>query len=246
MQFWRLKLVMKPVVALILGSLALALVTRAGAEEIGTVKFGNAEVVSDYEVTQSGLAILTLNALISETNNSLRGLKNSDRERLSKLGQLIYQCKLMLYKPSGGGDSRAADDHLLISKNYSLYTGVELTLPGDQRMGIRVQALPEVDEASLFSASLGGSNPLNRLWETPSQQGVIDLAQFDVNILQESDVIETSESIDIAVRFPVFQLEKPVREWSYNFVLGDFKRAVRHIDEHCTPARLTALIENNS
>lgn len=237
---------MKPVVALILGSLALALVLRAAAEEIGTIKIGNAEVASDYKVTKSGLAILTLNALISETNNSLRGLKNSDRERLSKLGQLIYQCKLMLYKPTAGGDSKAADEHLLISKNFSLYTGVDLTLPGDQRMGIRVQALPEIDEASLFTASLGGKDPLNRLWETPSQQGVIELEQFDVNILQESDVIETSESIDIAVRFPVFQLEQPVREWSYNFDLRDFKRAVRHIDEHCTPARLLALIEKNS
>ena len=69
------------------------------------------------------------------------------------------------------------------------------------------------------------------------------MRQFDVNLLQQSDLIESSESLDIVVRFPIFQLEKPVREWSYNFDLRDFKQAVRHIDEHCTPTHLAKLIE---
>ena len=59
-------------------------------------------------------------------------------------------------------------------------------------------------------------------------------------------MIASSESIDINIRFPVFQMEKPVNQWSYNFNLSDFQRAHRYIDENCTPMRLLELIEPNS
>ena len=216
--------------------------TLAGAAEIKSIDIGNSEVVYDFETTPSNVAILTLNALVSETNNSLRGLKNSDRRRLSKLGQLIYQCKLMLYR-SSGENAVDPDDLMLIAKNYSLYSGVNLTLDAGERVGIRVQALGQIDEASLFDASLGAPNSAAGFWQSTAPGEAGGMRQFDVNLLQESDLIERSESLDIVVRFPIFQLEKPVREWSYNFDLRDFKRAVRHIDEHCTPTHLAELIE---
>jgi hypothetical protein len=233
------QIVMKPVITLLLGCFALSLAIQAGANEIRSVKIGNAEVVYDFATTEADTAILTLNALVKETNNSLRSLKNTDPRRPSELGQLIYQCKLMLYKPVN------ASDPALISKNFSLYSGANIILAANELMSIRVQALPEVDDASLFTASLGSGEPQMRLWETTGEGDVVDLRQFAVNILQESDVIATSESLDITVRFPVFQLEKPARKWIYNFDVTDFKQAVRHIDEHCTPARLVDLIKQN-
>ena len=61
--------------------------------------------------------------------------------------------------------------------------------------------------------------------------------QFNTN------VINSAESIDIMIRFPVFQLEKPVSQWSYNFNLKDFKRAVQHAEENCTPVKFMELIK---
>ena len=66
------------------------------ADEIKTVTIGDFVVVFYYQSVGKELVTLTLNALVSETNDSLRGLKNTDRCRLSKLGELIYQCKLLL------------------------------------------------------------------------------------------------------------------------------------------------------
>lgn len=74
----------------------------------------------------------------------------------------------------------------------------------------------------------------------------INLKQFNVNVLSETDLIETSESIDIIARFPVFQVEKPVSQWSYNFNLKDFKQAIQHIDENCTPIKFMALIKQET
>jgi hypothetical protein len=234
---------MKPVIALLLGCFALSFVIQVGASEIRSVKIGNVEVIYDFATTETDMAILTLNALVNETNNSLRGLKNSASRRPSELGQLIYQCKLMLYKPVNASDPVRVNDPVLISKNYSLYSGANIMLAANERMGIRVQALLEVDDASLFTASLGRRESQRRLWDTTGEGDVVDLRQFAVNILKKSDVITTSESLDITVRFPVFQFEKPAREWSYNFDVTDFKQAVRHIDEHCTPASLVDLIK---
>lgn len=236
---------MKPVIALLLVSFVLLHAIRAGAEEIRNEKIGNVEMVYDFTTTQTGVAILTLDALVSETNNALRGLRNTDSRRPSELGQLIYQCKLMLYKSVGASDPVGANAPVLIAKNFSLYTGANLILAANERMGIRVQALPEIDEASLFTASLGGRKSQTELWDTTGDGDVVDLRQFAVNLLKESGVIETSESLDITVRFPVFQIEKPARQWSYNFDVTDFKRAARRIDEDCTPASLVDLIRQN-
>lgn len=217
---------------------------HAGAVDIKTFGIGNTEVIYSYETTEMEVSILTLNAVVSETNNSLRGLKNSDRRRLSKLGQLIYQCKLMLRKPQDSTD--VIDTPMLISKNYSLYSGVNLSLARDERIGIRVEALRAVNDDSLFTASLGGPDLQQDLWDTLREGVAVDLRQFDVNLLKESNVIDSSESLDVIVRFPVFQVKKPVREWHYNFDLRDFKKAVRHIDENCVPEVLAGLIEKES
>jgi hypothetical protein len=213
------------------------------ADDVKTVKIGDSEVFYNYQAIDTGAAILTLIAQVSETNNSLRGLKNTDQRRLSKLGQLIYQCKLMLFKPAKSDATIDAIGPILISKNYILFTGVDLALGADERVGIQAQALQAVDGDSLFTPTLGDGDTLRKMWETVGEGSAINLKQFNVNVLQDTDLIETAESTDIIVRFPVFQLEKPVSRWSYNFNLKDFKRAIRHIDENCTSVKLMELIK---
>lgn len=213
------------------------------ADKIDNLKIGDADVFFDFQQTETGVSILTLIAQVSETNNSLRGLKNSDNRRLSKLGQLVFQCKLMLRKTTKNDSDGSAGKPFLISRNYSLYTGVDLDLATNERLGIQAQALKSVDDASLFTPSLGKGDAHRGMWETVGEDASINLKQFNINVLNETDLIETSESIDISVRFPVFQLEKPVRQWHYNFNLKDFRRAIRYVDDNCTPVRLEQLID---
>ena len=237
---------MKSLAVLLCGALSVIGAWAAGAVEIRSDAIGAAEIVYDYETTESGVAILTLIGIVPETNNALRGLKNSDPRRLSKLGQLMYQCKLVVYladKTAGGVD---ANDPVLISKNFGLFTGVDVALAADERVGVRVHALRPVDDAALFSDSLGAQAAPAGIWETVGDGAPIDLKQFNVNLLNENDLIQSAESIDIAIRFPVFQLEKPVNQWTYHFALADFKQAVRRIDEDCAPARLVELVEQDS
>lgn len=215
------------------------------ADRIDSVKLGNTEVFRDFRLTERGSAILTLNAVVTETNNSLRGLKNSDRRRLKNLGQLIYQCKLMLYNPERDQSAVTAKNPVLISKNYSLFTGVDLPLTTDERVGIQARAFPAVDTDSLFTPTLGGNQAAEASWDTLGENAVLNLKQFDVNLLGESGLIETSESIDFTIRFPVFQVEKPVNQWNYSFDLKDFRRAQQYIDQNCTPVRLVELINRN-
>ena len=218
----------------------------AGAVEIKTVSIGDAEIIYDYETTESGVAILTLIGIVSETNNSLRGLKNSDPRRLGKLGQLMYQCKLVVYLSDRIPGEVDATEPVLISKNYGLFTGVDISLAADERAGIQVRALRAVDEAALFSDTLGVPAAQTGTWETVGDGAPLDLKRFNVNLLKENDLIHSSENIEIAIRFPVFQLERPVNQWVYDFALEDFRQAVRRIDEDCAPARLGELVKQNS
>jgi hypothetical protein len=226
--------------------LALAIALPAGAEEVKRVEFGAATVFYDYRPAREGVATLSLNAVIHETNNSLRGLRNSDPRRLGKLGQLIYQCKLLLYTPQDAGSDSAAETPMLVSRNYSLFTDVNLSLAAGERLGIKVISSQPVDTASLFTPSLDGGEIRREVWEDVGGGAAIDLRQVNVDALIENDMIGDAESIDIVLRFPIFQLQKPVRQWSYNFRLADFREAVRHADESCTPSRLRELIDLNS
>ncbi len=212
-------------------------------KEIKTLSFGDATVVYDYQPAGENGVTLSLSALVSETNNSLRGLKNTDPRRLSKLGELIYQCRLLLYKPARGEQKVGVNTPVVISQNYSLFTGVDLPLASDERVGIQAQVMQAVDDASLFSSSLGDSNIHQKLWENVEQGQASNMKQINVNVLQESNVVKTAENLDIVVRFPVFQVQKPVREWSYHFDLKDFRLAVQHTDENCTPDKLMELID---
>ena len=211
------------------------------AEEVKTVNIGDAEIFYEYQPTETDVATLTLIAQVSETNDSLRGLKNTDRRRLRKLG-----CKLMLYKSGKSNLTADGKAPVLISKNYSLFTGVDLPLAADERVGIQAEALQAVDVDSLFSPTLGGKDTLKKTWETLGEDSALNLKQFNVNVLQETDLIETSESVDIIARFPVFQVEKPVSQWIYNFNLKDFKQAIHHIDENCTPVKFRQIIEQKT
>jgi hypothetical protein len=231
---------------LILACFVLALSSPAFAEEVRSVDFGAATVIYDYQPAREGVATLSLNALVSETNDSLRGLKNSDRRRLGKLGQLIYQCKLLLYRPDSGGSGANASVPMLISRNYSLYTGVDLRLARGDRLGIRLRSLPRVDSDSLFASSLGGDDSPQEIWEDVGDGSAIDLMQINVNALLDNDFLGSADNVDIQLRFPIFQVDRPVQQWSYNFDLRDFKRAIEHADENCTPERLSDLLEANS
>ncbi|MCP4392048.1 MAG: hypothetical protein GY802_27395 [Gammaproteobacteria bacterium] len=221
--------------------IVLAITPAFAADQLKAVSIGDAEVFYDYRQNETGMAILTLIAQVSETNNSLRGMKNTDRRRLSKLGQLIYQCKLMLHKSGKNDPVVDAKQPFLISRNFSLFTGVELSLAAGERVGIQAQALQAVDDKSLFTPTLGKDDTHKGIWETVGEGAAINLKQLNVNVLNETNLIQTSESIDIIVRFPVFQMKQPVSQWSYNFNLRDFKQAIRHIDENCTSARLMEL-----
>ena len=235
---------MKPIVILVCGCAMSSLVQWSSADEVKSVAFGTASVVYDYQPAREGVATLSLNAVISETNDSLRGLKNSDRRRLGKLGQLIYQCKLLLYEPQDAADGSKANTPMLISRNYSLYTGVDLRLAAGERLGIRVRALQAVDSDSLFAPTLGGGDPQQEVWQGVGDGAAIDLLQVSVDALLESDIIASADNIDILLRFPIFQVERPVQQWSYNFNLDDFRKAVAHADDNCTPARLAGLTED--
>lgn len=237
---------MKLTVNSIFCCLALAVSLAAGAEEVKSVEFDSATVIYDYRPAREGVATLSLNALVSETNNSLRGLRNSDRRRLSKLGQLIYQCKLLLYAPQNGKRDTGAETPMLVSRNYSLFTGVNLTLAAGERLGIKVVSSQPVDEVSLFTPTLGGGANRKEVWENIGDGSAIELRQVNVNALIETDLVGSADNIDIILRFPIFQLQQPVRQWTYNFDLADFERAVRHADENCTYDRLVQLIDQNS
>ena len=233
---------MKLAGSLISALIVLVLTPVVTADEVPVLSLGRAEVVTEYQLSDSGLATLTLVAQVDETNDSLRGLKNTDRRRLGKLGQLLYQCKLMLYRPHDKTKSGTSEEPVLISKNYNLYTGVDLPLSIDERVGIQARALLAVDDNSLFTASLGDAETVRSSWDTVGDGNALNLKQLDVNLLRQKDLLESAESVDIVVRFPVLQMEKPVSQWSYRFNLRDFRQAVRHIDENCTPLRLKQLI----
>jgi hypothetical protein len=223
----------------------LSAITAAVAGDSETVSFGAAEVYEEFQLMQSGVAILTLNAVVPETNNSLRGLRNSDPRRLVRLGQLIYQCKLMLHKPAEGEPAGDRKTPVLVSSNYSLFTGVDLSLSPGEQAGIRVRALGNIDEQSLFTPTLGEPTPQQEAWQNIGEGPAVELRQLDVNLLKEIDLAGNTESIDIVIRFPVFQLQQPVNQWSYNFLLADFRKALAYSNAKCTPARLGELIGSN-
>ena len=198
---------MKLISTLICGFFVQTISFLVAADEIKTVTIGDVVVVFYYQSVGKELVTLTLNALVSETNDSLRELKNTDRCRLSKLGELIYQCKLLLYKSDKSNSSVDVKAPILISRNYSLFTGVDLPLGADELVGIRAQTLQAVDDDSLFRPTLGDMDIHKNLWEGLGTGTAINLKQVYVNVLQETNVINSAESIDIMIRFPVFHLE---------------------------------------
>jgi hypothetical protein len=200
-------------------------------------------VVYDYQVSRKGVATLSLNALVTETNDSLRALKNNDRRRLGKMGQLIYQCKLLLRTSETIDSAARPNTPMLISRNFSLYTDVDLPLDADERVGIKVRSLQAVDGNSLFGPGLGQGEVQKELWSNLDKGEATNLKQLSINLLKESDLIDTAETIDIILRFPIFQMEKTAQQWSYNFNLRDFREAVRHADENCTLETLAGLID---
>ena len=234
---------MKTSLRAIASSLVLLAPLLAAAVEVDSAAVGDAGIVIDYEVSDSDVAVLTVNALIDETNDARRGLRNSDPRRLARLGQLIYQCRLMLHLDGGGRPD--GDEPVLISRNYSLFTGVDIDLAADEKLGVRVQALGPVDDRRVFTQSLGGRDNQRWVWETVGDGSALNLWQFDVNVLKESDLVQSADHLDVIVRFPVFQMARPASQWSYSFAMADFRRAVRRVDEECRTARLLEFAGKN-
>ena len=237
---------MKFIGSLISGFFVLTIAFTVTADEIKTVNIGAAVVVYNYQSVGDNGATLTLNALVTETNDSLRGLKNTDPRRLRKLGELIYQCKLLLYRSSKDDLSVDLKAPILISRNYSLFTGVDLSLSTNERVGIHAQTLQTVDEDSLFTPTLGEKNIHRQIWDNVGKGVALNLKQLNLDVLTEGDVIESAENMDIIIRFPIFQVKKPVQQWSYNFNLKDFKQAVQHADENCTPVKFMELLNQTA
>ena len=237
---------MKLIGVLIPSIVALTTSIVFAANEYKTVKIGDSEVVFNYRPLEEGVATLTVTSLVYENNDTLRGIKNTDQRRLRKLGQLIYQCRLLLYKPDKSDSIVNSKDPVMISKNYSLITDVDLKLSPHERVGIQIQSLQVVDDKSLFTPTLGALNIQKELQDFVDEGYPVNLKQLSLNILQETDLLKTAESVDINVRFPVFQLEKPVHQWIYSFNVRDFKRAIEFTDKNCTPAKFMDLINLNS
>ena len=232
---------MKSVGMLVFGLVVLLISYPSAADEFETVKFGNAEVIFNYQPPKQGVATLTVTALVSETNDSLRGVKNSDQRRLSKLGQLIYQCKLLLYK-TNKSESANAKDPILVSKNYSLFTGIDLALSKREGVGIQVQSLQVVDDASVFTATLGARDNVREVQDYLGEGDTINLKQLNLDVLNDTDLLRTSETLDIDLRFPVFQLQQPVQQWHYSFDVKDFKQAVLYTNQYCTADKFIDLM----
>ena len=91
--------------------------------------------------------------------------------------------------------------------------------------------------------SLRGKTTINLFYENSTRTRTsFELAGKRLS----ADVINISDSIDIILRFPIFQMQESVHQWSYNFNLVDFRQAVRHVDENCTLETLAGLIDRNS
>lgn len=234
--------VMKLTGLLISAGLILMVSSVSAANDYKTVKFGEAEVAYNFSPPEEGVATLTVTALVYETNDSLRGVKNSDQRRLSKLGQLIYQCKLLQYKPTKSDSELNLKDPVLVSKNYSLFSGVDLELASHEGVGIQVEAIQVTDDESLFTSTLGNPNNHKVVHDYLGRNASINLRQISLHVLNESDILQTAESVDINIRFPVFQLESPAHQWRYSFNMIDFKQAIKYTDEQCTPDRLMRLV----
>jgi len=226
----------------IFGLVVLTISFVSVADEYKTVKFGDAEVVYNYRPLEEGVATLTLTSLIYENNDSLRGIKNTEQRRLSKLGQLIYQCKLLLYKPDKSDSIVNSKDPILISKNYSLFTDVNFQLAIDEGVGIQVQSLQVVDDKSLFTPTLGTHDSKKGVQKYLGEGEAINLKHLSLNVLQGTDLLESAETVEVNVRFPAFQLEKPVHQWSYSFNAKDFKQAIQYTYQNCTLEKLMDLV----
>ena len=216
------------------------------AQEVKTLRFGTTEVSVGYETTKYGSTIFTMIAQLPETNDLRRGLKNTDQRRLSKLGQLVYQCKLLVPSADMDSSSLTANNPALTARNFSLYTGVDLLIGEAQQVGIQAKSLQVPGANSLFNVRLDKVVPQQTRWETVGEGNALNLKQFDLGSVIESDLIESSESVEITARFPIFQMEEPANEWRYHFDLVEFKKAVGYIDENCKASAFSDLLGRES
>lgn len=211
------------------------------AQQLMTERFGEAEVVYGYQPLKAGAATLTLTAIVNENNDALRGLRNSDQRRLSRLGQLIYQCKLLVNKPKQTDTVISSKDPILLSRNYSLVTGVDLALSEQDSVAVEIHVIPQIKDKRLFGRSMGGSHGSEVLETRVGQGRSLNMRRIDLDVLDESGLMASAESVDISVRFPAFQLQRPVHQWRYSFNMRDFGRAVQYADANCTIERLMEL-----
>ena len=215
------------------------------AAELKTVRLGDAQVLYQLQPLEEGTATLTLTALVYENNDSLRGLKNQDPRRLSKLGQLAYQCKLLLHKPLQGSQVIDSKDPVLVSKNFTLFTDVNMTLQASEQVGIQMQLLKLPGADSLFTASLGRTEYNPVINSFVGGERPVKLQRLDLDGLSSEKLLESAEALNIDLRFPAFQLHKPARQWNYSFALADFKRAVQHTEQNCSADKFREILNSN-
>ena len=214
------------------------------ANQYKSLTFGAAEVIYDFKPLEKDFATLTITASINENNDSYRNTKNSDLRRLGKLGQLIYQCKLLLYQTDPVVRQDSKETPLVISKYFSLLTNVDQRLPEDHSVGIDVHTLAAFDSASLFSPSFGTPQQDNNFSDTVKQGSIRNLKRINLDVLSQKDQLKDVESLYLDIRFPVFQLNQPVNQWSYSFNIQEFQKAISHTDEHCSLETILGLIQS--
>lgn len=227
---------------LIIGLIGFSVWMGVEADEFKTLAIGNAEVVYDFQPLEKGSATLTITASITENNDLYRNKKNKDSRRLSKLGQLIYQCKIMLYQPVQVEMVSSPDTPILISSNYSLLTNVNFQLNTNDSVGINVYTLDVIDEKSLFTPTLGNSRHKNFFRDRIKIESVTNIERLNLDIFSKYNILKNAESVYIDIRFPIFQLNKTVNEWGYSFNVLDFKKAIQHTNENCSQKNIMNLM----
>lgn len=228
---------------IIIGFICVSVSVTASAAEYKTLMIGNSEVVYDFMPLDKGIASLTMTATLSENNDSFRNTKNNDLRRLSKLGQLIYQCKLMLYQADQVKGINSSAAPILVSKYYSLLTNVDLQLNPNESVGIDVHALDIYDNNSLFTPTLGSQQNISFFRDSLEKGQSTNLKRLNLDVLTQKDIMGSAESVYIDIRFPIFQLNKAVNQWSYSFNVLDFKKAIRYIDDNCSHQKIMDLIK---
>lgn len=211
---------------------------------IKSTNIGEVEITYSYEPLDEGRVSFSITSVLDEYDSPFRSILNKDQRRLSKIGQLIYQCKLMLYNTGVSQVITNDTDSVLVSRYFALLTNVDMELGKKDIVGVHVYAADEIaGKKNRPSPTVGIQEYLSADQGLIGQARALNLKKLNIDSLIQADIIGKADILNIDLRFPVFQLKKPVKKWTYEFELKNFKKAITHTDEQCTPQNLMGLID---